>query len=158
MYLPLGVTELVEPDRPVAAVQPRVGRVHGTRSGPLQDRVHDREVARCNHTQVAGETVELGIVAGPLEPTTTCTPLHVLLDCGTADVVDEDIDLRGLQRLRLRGVDGPVALRRCRVGQSPRPAADRDTPQVKLRSSAASIAAAIGGAVQPVTPAKQTLI
>ena len=38
------------------------------------------------------------------------------------------------------------------------PAADRDTPQVKLRSSAASIAATIGGAVQPVTPAKQTLI
>jgi hypothetical protein len=30
--------------------------------------------------------------------------------------------------------------------------------QVKLRSSAASIAARIGGAVQPVTPAKQTLI
>jgi hypothetical protein len=30
MYLPLGVTELVEPDRPVDAIQPRVGRVHGS--------------------------------------------------------------------------------------------------------------------------------
>jgi hemoglobin len=38
------------------------------------------------------------------------------------------------------------------------PAADRDTPQIKLRSSAASIAATIGVAVQPVTPAKQILI
>jgi hypothetical protein len=39
-----------------------------------------------------------------------------------------------------------------------RPLADRDTPHVKIRSSAASIAATIGGAVQPVTPAKQILI
>jgi hypothetical protein len=37
---------------------------------------------------------------------------------------------------------------------SGRPDADRDTPQVKLMSSAASIATTIGGAVQPVTPAK----
>ena len=38
------------------------------------------------------------------------------------------------------------------------PALDRDTPHLKRRSSAASIAETIGGAVQPVTPAKQTLI
>lgn len=37
------------------------------------------------------------------------------------------------------------------------PAADLDTPLLSRRSSAASIAATIGGAVQPVTPAKQTL-
>jgi hypothetical protein len=73
------------------------------RSGPLQDRGHDREVARCNHTRtpVAGETVELGIVAGT-EPARADNhmhpPLHVFLDCGGADVVDEDIDLRGLLR------------------------------------------------------------
>src|SRR5215471_5754029 len=37
------------------------------------------------------------------------------------------------------------------------PAADRETPDVNVRSSASSIAATIGGAVHPVTPAKQTL-
>src|SRR5215469_3189134 len=37
------------------------------------------------------------------------------------------------------------------------PAADRDTPDDNVRSSASSIAATIGGAVHPVTPAKQTL-
>src|SRR5215475_5538449 len=38
------------------------------------------------------------------------------------------------------------------------PAAERDTPEDNVRSLAWSIAATIGGAVQPVTPAKQTLI
>jgi hypothetical protein len=38
------------------------------------------------------------------------------------------------------------------------PAAERDTPDVSARSSARSIAATIGPAVQPVIPAKQTLI
>src|SRR6516164_11458172 len=37
------------------------------------------------------------------------------------------------------------------------PAADRDTPEDSVRSSAPSIAATIDGAVHPVTPAKQTL-
>src|SRR5262245_63864319 len=37
------------------------------------------------------------------------------------------------------------------------PAADRDTPDDNVRSSASSIAATIGGAVHPVIPAKQTL-
>src|SRR5215831_21053357 len=37
------------------------------------------------------------------------------------------------------------------------PAADRETPDDNVRSSAPSIAATIGGAVHPVTPAKQTL-
>jgi len=37
------------------------------------------------------------------------------------------------------------------------PAADPDTPETKVRSSAWSIAATIGGAVHPVIPAKQTL-
>jgi hypothetical protein len=37
------------------------------------------------------------------------------------------------------------------------PAAERETPEVRVRSSAASIAARIGGAVHPVMPAKQTL-
>src|ERR1700709_2631413 len=41
------------------------------------------------------------------------------------------------------------------TADSSRPAADRDTPATRLRSSAASTAARIGGAVQPVTPAKQ---
>ena len=50
------------------------------------------------------------------------------------------------------------SLRDAVASASVRPAADRDTPQAKLRSSAASIAATIGGAVHPVTPAKQTLI
>jgi hypothetical protein len=39
-----------------------------------------------------------------------------------------------------------------------RPAADRDTPDDSVRSSAWSIAATIAGAVHPVIPAKQTLI
>jgi hypothetical protein len=38
------------------------------------------------------------------------------------------------------------------------PAEDRDTPEIRRRSSAASTAFRIGGAVQPVIPAKQTLI
>jgi hypothetical protein len=50
------------------------------------------------------------------------------------------------------------SLRDAVASASVRPAVDRDTPQIKLRSSAASMAATIGGAVQPVTPAKQTLI
>jgi hypothetical protein len=50
------------------------------------------------------------------------------------------------------------SLREAVASVSVRPAADRATPQVKLRSSAPSIAATIGGAVQPVMPAKQTLI
>src|SRR4029450_2816083 len=50
------------------------------------------------------------------------------------------------------------SLRVAVASASVRPAADRDTPQVNIRSSAASIAATIGGAVQPVRPAKQILI
>jgi hypothetical protein len=50
------------------------------------------------------------------------------------------------------------SLRDAVASTSPRPALERDTPHVKLRSSAASIAATIGDAAQPVTPAKQTLI
>jgi hypothetical protein len=41
---------------------------------------------------------------------------------------------------------------------APCPAADRETPEVSVRSSAVSMAARIGGAVHPVTPAKQILI
>jgi len=37
------------------------------------------------------------------------------------------------------------------------PAADRDTPDVNVRSSASSIAATIAEAVHPVIPAKQAL-
>jgi hypothetical protein len=44
------------------------------------------------------------------------------------------------------------------TSDSSRPAAERDTPAVSVRSSAASTAARIGGAVQPVTPAKQIRI
>jgi hypothetical protein len=97
-------------------------------SSPLQDRGHDREVARSNHTHtpVAGEVVELDVVTGaePAGANDNMHPRayrgqHVLLDCVGAGVIEEHINLRGLQRFRHRGIDGPVASRRCRLGQRP---------------------------------------
>jgi hypothetical protein len=77
-------------------------------SGPLQDRGHDREVARGNHAHAiaAGQTVKFRVVVGGVparadDRMRSCSygGYHVLLHRGGTRVVDEDIDLRGLQRL-----------------------------------------------------------
>ena len=53
-----------------------------------------------------------------------------------------------------RGEQGPEAV----PADRPDAGADRETPEASVRSSAAAMAARIGGAVHPVTPAKQILI
>ena len=69
---------------------------------PAQDRGHDREVARGNHTHnpVACETVQLRVVLGgkPARAddymcTRSYRGQHVLPHCGGAGVVEEHIDL-----------------------------------------------------------------
>ena len=82
---------------------------------------HDGEVAGGDHahTVVAGEAVKLLVVAGG-EPagaddhmnTGSHSGPHVVLDCGGTGVVDQNINLRGLECLRDGGIDEAVAPRR----------------------------------------------
>ena len=140
--------------------------LRGHRCGSPKDRCHHREVPRGNDTDtvVASKPVQFGIVVGRqpagadhhVHAGLNRSP-HVVAHCRGTGVVDKNVDLGTLQRVRDAGVHGS-SLPEPVTSDRGRPAADRDTPAVSVRSSASSMALMIGGAVQPVTPAKHTFV
>jgi hypothetical protein len=76
-----------------------------------------------------------------------------------AGVVDQNICVRGLESSETVALTKPSLLDALDAVAAVKvwPAAERDTPDVSVRSLASSIAAAMGCAVHPVMPAKQTL-